>query len=89
MLTIPAGLVFLVGSLLDEPYMPNFAYRQVIFTPVKSLILLSSRSNIWLDSGKPEVSRCCQGYVDNTEMPRRLEAMLIYVLIHCIELGYP
>ncbi|KAG2700374.1 hypothetical protein I3760_07G227200 [Carya illinoinensis] len=29
LLTIPAGLVFLVGSLLDEPYMPNFAYRQV------------------------------------------------------------
>ncbi|KAF5456837.1 hypothetical protein F2P56_026273 [Juglans regia] len=29
LLTIPAVLVFSVGSLLDEPYMPNFAYRQV------------------------------------------------------------
>ncbi|XP_062164798.1 probable folate-biopterin transporter 2 [Alnus glutinosa] len=29
LLTIPAGLVFLVGIMLDEPHMPNFAYRQV------------------------------------------------------------
>ncbi|XP_061952040.1 probable folate-biopterin transporter 2 isoform X1 [Populus nigra] len=29
LLSIPAGLVFLVGILLDEPFMPNFSYRQV------------------------------------------------------------
>ncbi|KAB1204786.1 putative folate-biopterin transporter 2 [Morella rubra] len=29
LLTIPAGLVFLVGTLLDEPHMPDFPYRQV------------------------------------------------------------
>lgn len=29
LMTIPAGLVILVGFLLDEPHMPNFAYKQV------------------------------------------------------------
>ncbi|KAK4277258.1 hypothetical protein QN277_015277 [Acacia crassicarpa] len=29
LLTIPAGLVFLVGFVLNEPHIPNFAYRQV------------------------------------------------------------
>ncbi|KAH8482872.1 hypothetical protein H0E87_030095 [Populus deltoides] len=29
LLSIPAGLVFLVGILLEEPFMPNFSYRQV------------------------------------------------------------
>ncbi|XP_048134306.1 probable folate-biopterin transporter 2 isoform X2 [Rhodamnia argentea] len=29
LLTIPAGLVLLVGNILDEPHTPNFAYRQV------------------------------------------------------------
>lgn len=29
LLSIPAGLVFLVGILLDEPFIPNFSYRQV------------------------------------------------------------
>ncbi|KAF8407291.1 hypothetical protein HHK36_006418 [Tetracentron sinense] len=29
LLSIPAGLVLLVGVVLSEPHMPNFAYRQV------------------------------------------------------------
>ncbi|KAE9586911.1 putative folate-biopterin transporter, major facilitator superfamily domain-containing protein [Lupinus albus] len=29
LITIPAGLVILVGFLLEEPHMPNFAYHQV------------------------------------------------------------
>ncbi|XP_027356912.1 probable folate-biopterin transporter 2 [Abrus precatorius] len=29
LMTIPAGLVVLVGFLLDEPHVPNFAYKQV------------------------------------------------------------
>jgi hypothetical protein len=60
LLTIPAGLVFLVGIMLDEPHMPNFAYRQVLFRSCLILVLLSSWSNIcwtqvnqkFLDAGK-------------------------------------
>lgn len=60
LLTIPAGLVFLVGIMLDEPHMPNFAYRQVLFSSCLILVLLSSWSNIcwtqvnqkFLDAGK-------------------------------------
>ncbi|XP_061365266.1 probable folate-biopterin transporter 2 isoform X1 [Gastrolobium bilobum] len=29
LMTIPAGLVIVVGFVLDEPHMPNFAYKQV------------------------------------------------------------
>ncbi|KAJ6956805.1 hypothetical protein NC653_038879 [Populus alba x Populus x berolinensis] len=53
LLSIPAGLVFLVGILLDEPFMPNFSYRQ--------------------------------GNVENFEIPRCVETMFLYVLIHRIE----
>jgi hypothetical protein len=60
LLTIPAGLVFLIGIMLDEPHMPNFAYRQVLFSSCLILVLLSSWSNIcwtqvnqkFLDAGK-------------------------------------
>lgn len=30
MLTIPAGLIIFVGTLLNEPYIPNFNYKQVL-----------------------------------------------------------
>ena len=60
LLTIPAGLVFLIGIMLDEPHMPNFAYRQVLSSSCLILVLLSSWSNIcwtqvnqkFLDAGK-------------------------------------
>ena len=42
-----------------------------------------------LDPGKPEVSRCWQHYVDNTEVPECMETMFVYVLVSGIKFEYP
>jgi hypothetical protein len=46
LLTIPAGLVILVGFLLDEPRMENFSYRQVYKGPFELNYLSLSTSII-------------------------------------------
>lgn len=53
LLTIPAGLVFLVGILLDEPYMPNFDYRQV------NQRFLDAGKAMWTTLKCPDVWRPC------------------------------
>lgn len=53
LLTIPAGLVFLVGIMLDEPHMPNFAYRQV------NQKFLDAGKAMWTTLKCPDVWKPC------------------------------
>ncbi|WOG83989.1 hypothetical protein DCAR_0103168 [Daucus carota subsp. sativus] len=53
LLTIPAGLLLLVGFLLKEPHTPNFAYGQV------RQKFLDAASSMWNTLMLPEVWRPC------------------------------
>lgn len=53
LLTIPAGLVFLVGMLLNEPHIPNFAYRQV------NQKFIGATKAMWTTLKCPDVWRPC------------------------------
>lgn len=53
LLTIPAGLVLLVGTLLKEPHVPNFPYRQV------NLKFLDAGNAMWTTLKYPNVWRPC------------------------------
>ncbi|GAV80075.1 BT1 domain-containing protein [Cephalotus follicularis] len=53
LLTIPAGLVFLVGILLHEPHLPNFSYSQV------NLKFLDASKAMWMTLKCPDVWRPC------------------------------
>ncbi|KAJ4834340.1 hypothetical protein Tsubulata_037539, partial [Turnera subulata] len=53
LLTIPAGLVFLVGVMLDEPPMLNFTYRQV------SQKFVDASKAMWTTLKLPDVWRPC------------------------------
>ncbi|PNT33940.1 hypothetical protein POPTR_006G266000v4 [Populus trichocarpa] len=53
LLSIPYGLVFLVGILLDEPFMPDFSYRQV------NQKLLDASKAMWRTLKFPDVWRPC------------------------------
>ncbi|KAE8056239.1 hypothetical protein FH972_013028 [Carpinus fangiana] len=53
LLTIPAGLVFLIGIMLDEPHMPNFAYRQV------NQKFLDAGKAMWATLKCPDVWKPC------------------------------
>ncbi|KAJ6758687.1 FOLATE-BIOPTERIN TRANSPORTER 1 CHLOROPLASTIC [Salix koriyanagi] len=53
LLSIPAGLVFLVGILLDEPFMFNFSYRQV------NQKLVDAGKSMWRTLKFPDVWRPC------------------------------
>ncbi|KAK9280072.1 hypothetical protein L1049_013757 [Liquidambar formosana] len=53
LLTIPAGLVVLVGIMLNEPHMPNFAYGQV------NQKFLDAGKAMWTTLKCPEVWRPC------------------------------
>ncbi|KAI4332862.1 hypothetical protein L6164_017738 [Bauhinia variegata] len=53
LLTIPAGLVILVGFLLDEPHTPNFAYRQV------TQKFLDAGKSMWTTLKSEDVWRPC------------------------------
>ncbi|KAK7260948.1 hypothetical protein RIF29_27250 [Crotalaria pallida] len=50
LMTLPAGLVILVGFLLDEPRMSNFSYRQVkqnFFDAGKAMWTTLKRKDVW------------------------------------------
>ncbi|PQQ21001.1 putative folate-biopterin transporter 2 [Prunus yedoensis var. nudiflora] len=53
LLAIPAGLVFLVGTLLNEPHSPNFAYTQVRQN------FIDARKSMWTTLKCPDVWRPC------------------------------
>ncbi|XP_034916314.1 probable folate-biopterin transporter 2 isoform X1 [Populus alba] len=53
LLSIPYGLVFLVGMLLDEPFMPNFSYKKV------NQKLLDASKAMWRTLTFPDVWRPC------------------------------
>ncbi|XP_043704797.1 probable folate-biopterin transporter 2 [Telopea speciosissima] len=53
LLSIPSALVFLVGMVLNEPHMPNFAYRLVFQK------LLDATKAMWKTLKCPEVWRPC------------------------------
>lgn len=53
LLTIPAGLVLLLGNILDELHTPNFAYRQV------SQKFLDAGKAMWTTLKSPAVWRPC------------------------------
>ncbi|XP_055960420.1 probable folate-biopterin transporter 2 [Mercurialis annua] len=53
LLTIPAGLVFLVGSMVDEPVMLNFDYRQV------NQKFVDAGKTMWSTLKFPDVWRPC------------------------------
>ncbi|KAF8013332.1 hypothetical protein BT93_I1236 [Corymbia citriodora subsp. variegata] len=53
LLTMPAGLVLLLGNILDEPHTPNFAYRQV------SQKFLDAGKAMWVTLKSPAVWRPC------------------------------
>ncbi|PIA45982.1 hypothetical protein AQUCO_01600324v1 [Aquilegia coerulea] len=49
-LTIPFGLVFLIGMVLKEPYIPNFSYRHVypkILEAFKSMVKTLKCPEVW------------------------------------------
>ncbi|XP_034200136.1 probable folate-biopterin transporter 2 isoform X1 [Prunus dulcis] len=54
LLAIPAGLVFLVGTLLNEPHSPNFAYTQVVRQN-----FIDARKSMWTTLKCPDVWRPC------------------------------
>ncbi|CAK9141327.1 unnamed protein product [Ilex paraguariensis] len=53
LLAVPFGLVFLVGIVLKEPYMPNFSYRQV------NQKFLDAGKAMWRTIKCPDVWRPC------------------------------
>lgn len=53
LLVIPAGLVFFVGMWLQEPHIPNFAYKQV------NVKFVNASKSMWATLKCPEVWRPC------------------------------
>ncbi|KAL1290982.1 hypothetical protein HN51_059534 [Arachis hypogaea] len=50
LMTIPSGLLILLGFMLDEPYMPNFAYKQVnqkFVDASKSMWTTLKKDDVW------------------------------------------
>ncbi|KAK1369975.1 Biopterin transport-related protein BT1 [Heracleum sosnowskyi] len=59
LLTIPAGLLLLVGFVLKEPHTPNFAYGQGLCLPSVHLKFQDATTSMWNTLMYPEVWRPC------------------------------